>query len=320
MNVLNSENLKKITEKIKIDEEKKYHQKIAVYAFTKKELFEYKKKLDDNEKWIFSFIDDQNYWNYRALCWCCKEKSAVFIGVDNYVNYFSFFNDLVERKFVLNLYHEIRHVLQDLNINNSEYMNNVFDLENIIIHFSYPLYIKKKNKFLCEIDADKYALSNTKKYLLKTNSDSLKEIEKLKRQQKLNDINLYNYDIKFLFCELENIVFKIPGINNEIKLIKLLFDNEGKIKDIVEILENNEFKKLNNLFQIDIIYYFYINNMCLSKSNNMIKKILENLINTGFDNTYNHLAKINELNNYINQSKILIKNKNFKNKDKNSIF
>lgn len=290
MKALTKNELQKLANNIITTENNLYNVDISLFALTKEELSNKKEHcIKVNADFPFRFIDNSNYYNFPAVYSKYGNRMFVFMGVENYARIFPIFLKKQKYKFIASLYHEIRHGLQDANVNNSNYMNLIFKIENIINYFNFSYYVENKNKFLLEIDADLYAYSKLLNFVVKeknVNKDVLcdikENINKLKMRSK-------QYEFDFIFRGLVDLVAKYPLLAKD-EFLSIFFDSKGNLKNIFSIINNEKFKKLDYLFKVDVIYYF-------KKNINDIKN--EIILFTNMDENIqlergdNHIKKIN---------------------------
>lgn len=273
MKVLTKKELQKIANNIITSENTLYNINIQLFALTKEELLNEKENFDKmNVDFPFQCINNNNYGNFPAVYSKQGDNLSVFMGIENYVSILPTFFNRQKYRFITSLYHEIRHGLQDININNSQYMNLIFKMENIINYFNFSYYVKNKNKFLIEIDAGLYAYNKALNYVLNEKRIKKEILYDIKRNIINFEQRKKQYDFDFIFQGLVDLVAKYPRLAKD-GFLSIFFDNNGHLKNISSIINDENFIKLDYLFKIDVVYYFKgdINNIKDIKEYTVIK-------------------------------------------------
>lgn len=292
MVIINKNQLKKIVNDIIYETNNQYSIQINSYPLTKMEVIKKNNKdllYNPNEYPLLKTIEDY-YWNYRATNISDKESQNVFIGIDCYNNFIKVHSDKFLVDFYITVYHEIRHSLQNLNIDICKYLEDIFKLENLLIFFNYEYYISNRNNFLMEIDANEYAVNSVTNLF-----DNIKMNNYINAKKKYlyNQYKVYNFNKNF--DQLKFLVYKYKLLSKD-RFLSIFFD-ENKCLDLNEIIKNESFRFLSKLFQVDIINY-YIDDV--SKLDDNDKSYVLDMIsvlnyNDKTIKKFNHLSKMRNI-------------------------
>lgn len=292
MVIINKNKLKKIVDDIIYKINNQYLIQINSYPLTKKEVIEKNNKdlfYNPNEYPLLKGIEDY-YWNYRAINISDKKNQNIFIGIDCYNNFIKVHSDKFLVDFYVTVYHEIRHSLQNLNIDICKYLEDIFKVENILNFFCYEYYISNKNNFLMEIDANEYAVNNVINIF-----NNIKVINYLNQKKKhlYNQYKVYNFNKNF--DQLKLLVYKHKLLSKD-QFLSIFFD-EDKCLNLNEIIKNDSFRSLSKLFQVDIINY-YIEDVSKLDDEDKIY-ILDMISGLNYNDKtiikFNHLSKIRNI-------------------------
>lgn len=146
------------------------------------------------------------------------------------------------------LYHEIKHLKQS-NLKYNQPMTPVefiYEMEDIITNCNPKYYDLKHDEFFIEIEANVYASYELNEFATKNNivdKELLNFIASLQNKYKnrLNKYDFYKQFSEFIKCCKKYGLYK----NENNKIIKMIYDNEGNFKSLNEIILDEEFKKLD---------------------------------------------------------------------------
>ncbi len=295
MRILTRKKLKEIINFIVKKEEDKYNIDIDMYALSKKELQEKKLEVIDRQKnFPFNFINSKNYFSLRSIYSNYKSDGSIFIGIDNYLKYIPISYKNSKEYFMITLHHEIRHLLQDLNINCTNYLDNIFKIENLVYYFDFKYYIENKNIFLFEIDADGYAYYNVLLMLMHDDNVSKKELDHIKSKIKNYKERLGLYNFSVIFNRLVKLVQKYPVMAKD-SFLKIFFNENGVLKDFNVIISNQDFNNLDAKFRLDIVYYYKEQYLLDDDFNNIINKYISNTSDVEIYKERKRLEKVMKL-------------------------
>ena len=292
MIIINKKGLKRIVNDTVNIINNQYSIQINTYPLTKMEVIEKNKKdlFNNPEKYPLLKIIENYYWNYRAVNISDKKSQNIFIGIDCYNNFTKIHSDKFLVDFYVTVYHEIRHSLQNLSIGIDKYLENIFKIENILIFFSYKYYLVNKNNFLMEIDANEYAVNNVINIF-----NNIKMIDYLNEKKKRLSLQCKHYNFNQNFDRLKLLVSKYKSLSKD-SFISIFF-NDDKNYDLNQIIKNESFKSLSNLFQLDIINYYIADVAYLDVEDKMY--ILNMIDSFNYNDKtlkkFDHLSKIHNI-------------------------
>ncbi len=212
------------------------------------------------------------------------EDNTIYINknaIDNVV-----YNDDIDNKYnyynlIKNLYHEIRHLIQEHEadtgiINNSSFF---YITTNLIDEYYDKDDYKRNYKYVeIELDANIYAYTKLKKYidnkeLLKNIDNRIKELNNLlhnsiRIDKNGNIVKTYNYipDI------LDNIIKNNPSILHKYSQLSLFYFSDGTRKGIIDL----DINKIIELYKDNDIFF---KQMLLKDNDNKVLKELMGDIN-----------------------------------------
>lgn len=238
----NDEELKKIIVSVLVREFKENDLDYSVAAGT---FTDFKKAIKNNKKFSKkgrkAFLDSVKF---GTIAYHSNSNKNIVFFTDRIRTY-----DTLEKQLFITIFscfHEVRHAIQ-LKFDDFSYEKFLYDVENIFRenHLNHYYHNNNHELYSFEIGADLYAITKTIKLMKeiypKAYEKEKKYIEDMR--EKIED-NYFLYDayyyITYLYNDIKNNK-KVP----DNKVLKIFFNEDGSLKRMDEIIQNENFEKLD---------------------------------------------------------------------------
>lgn len=185
---------------------------------------------------------------YIGTAGSCRESNIyngiIMINTDHYISNTIIYDDYIALfKILKTSFHELQHANQNKLVDDDKpdemSLNSYINLkEKFVVYYKKIIYLLHHDSFFIEIDAN-LTSANKVKEIIEKNSDSLLRKMEPKVSKYINSqMNKKNmYDDSFLSDIVDSIVKSNPSLVEHNDLLKMEYNENGKRKNVSEILE-----------------------------------------------------------------------------------
>ena len=162
-----------------------------------------------------------------------------------YVNHFSLLDNINKGALTMLVFHELRHAIQDQNKNNT-FSSIICQMEDTTNKLTY---LVTHDNWFSEIDADIFGIKEAIEFINShPNLYAKKDLTFISEQLQRKRILLTNYDYDKLFSNYCTYRIKHPDYKTNLKWEKLFFDENGYIKSLNTILQDERLNDIDENF------------------------------------------------------------------------
>ena len=213
-----------------------------------------------------------------------SDAKIILVFLDRILKYYK----TPERQLVVSIFscfHEMRHI-QQLDFNCYSYEKFLIDIEELYMDIAKEDYYENHDNYSFEIGANLYAIEKTIKYIKTIDLETYEKEKKFLLGLKANYV--YNYFTYSPIKYIESVVKKIKEEKSipDNKALRIFFNGDGTSKNISDILDDENYKKLDKrigyfIFSSDAFSYSIKNGTdeeleILSKSTRYVMSVLGN--------------------------------------------